>query len=183
MPNASARVRIDIVAQDLLNSGIKAGVVPIKFQETLDLNNGTSDGSIDLVYGVTESSKAASTIFSYDLVGDPNFKDSFGAPVSFVEVVLIAVKNKRTTALAYLDVGPHATNGFGRLSGSRGFWPADAAADADQGNIVAPDSWMVLYNKDGVPVGAGATDILRVTTSGVAGATNTWDLLICGRSA
>lgn len=182
MPNASARIRIDIVAQDLLSSGIKAGVVPIKFQETIDLLNGTSDGTIDLVYGVTESSKAASTIFPYDLVG-VSLQDSFGTAVSFAEVVLIAVKNKRTTALAYLDVGPHATNGFGRLASSRGFWPADAAADADQGNIVAPDSWMVLYNKDGVPAGAGATDVLRVTTSGVAGATNSWDLLICGRSA
>ena len=100
-----------------------------------------------------------------------------------MEVCLIAVRNKRTTALAYLDVGPHATNGFGRLVSSRGFWPADVGADADQGSIVAPDSWLVLYAKDGVPVTAGTGDMLRVTTSGVVGSTNTWDLLVIGRSA
>ena len=181
MPNASANIRIDITARDLLASGIKAGVIPLKFQVTTDLDNGTSDGKIDLAYGISETAKAASTIFSYDLTG--SLLDSFGAAVNFVEVCLIALRNNRTTALAYLDVGPHATNGFGRLASSRGFWPADVAADADQGSIVAPDSWLVLYNKDGVPVGAGATDILRVTTSAVAGATNAWDLLILGRSA
>jgi hypothetical protein len=41
----------------------------------------------------------------------------------------------------------------------------------------------VLYAKDGVPVTAGTGDVLRVTTSGVAGSTNTWDLLVIGRSA
>jgi hypothetical protein len=109
--------------------------------------------------------------------------NAVGGAVVFAEVCLIAVRNKRTTALAYLDVGPHATNGFGRLASSRGFWPADIAADADQGSIVAPDSWLILYNKDGVPVTAGTADILRVTTSAVVGSTNSWDILVLGRSA
>src|SRR5574343_634125 len=104
MGNASARVNIDIRAQDLLQSGIKAGVIPITFLQQLDLINGTS-----------ESSKAASSTTSYDLVGT-SLTDSFGTAVSFAEVALIAIKNTRTTALAYLQVGPHATNGFGKLA-------------------------------------------------------------------
>lgn len=181
MANSSAKINIDIQAQELLASGIKAGVIPSRFAIFQDLPNGTADGSCDLVFAKTESSIAASTITSYDLAG--SLTDSFGTTLTFVEVVLIAVRNKRTTALAYLDVGPHATNGFGRLSSSRGFWPADIAADADQGSIVAPDSWLVLYSKDGVPVTAGTGDVLRVTTSGVAGSTNSWDILVIGRSA
>jgi hypothetical protein len=181
MGTASARIAVDIRAQELLSAGIRAGVIPSNFHVLLDLTTGTADGQADLVYATTASGVAASTVTSYDLAG--SLFDSFGTTLTFVEVCLIAVRNKRTTALAYLDVGPHATNGFGRLASSRGFWPADAAADADQGSIVAPDSWLVLYAKDGVPVTAGTGDVLRVTTSGVAGSTNTWDLLVIGRSA
>lgn len=178
---ASARINIDIQALDIINSGIVAGVIPAKFLQSFDLNTGTNDGQCDLVYAKTESSIAASTITSYDLSGSLIGLNQ--ASAVFAEVCLIAIRNKRTTALAYLDVGPHATNGFGKLSASRGFWPADIGADADQGSIVAPDSWLVLYNKDGVPVTAGSGDILRVTTSAVVGATNTWDILVIGRSA
>lgn len=181
MGTSSARINIDIQALDILSAGVAAGVIPAKFLVQTDLNTGVSDGQCDLMFAKTESAIAASLITSYDLAG--SLKDSFGNTLTFVEVVLIAVRNKRTTALAYLDVGPHATNGFGRLAASRGFWPTDAGADNDQGNIAAPDSWMVLYSKDGVPVTAGTGDILRVTTSAVAGSTNSWDLLIIGRSA
>lgn len=181
MATSSARVVLDVQAIDILSAGIKAGVIPAKFQINLDLPNGTADGSIDRIFSKSESGIAASTITSYDLAGV--LTDSFGTVISFAEVCFIAIRNKRTTALAYLDIGPHATNGFGRLASSRGFWPADIAADADQGSIVAPDSWLVLYNKDGVPVTAGTADILRVTTSAVVGSTNEWDILIMGRSA
>ncbi len=178
----SATVQVNLTAlQGLVNDGLNRGVIPAQMIIDLALANGTSDGQIDLCYAVYESGKAASTVFSYDLSG--SLTNKVGASCVFAEVVLIAVWNKRTTALAYLDVGPHATNGFGRLSSSRGFWPADAAADADQGSIVAPDSWLILYNKDGVPVTAGTGDILRITTSGVAGSTNEWMLVVLGRSA
>lgn len=181
MGTSSARVLIDIQAQDLIAAGIVAGVIPAKFLEQFNLDTGTADGKCDLVYAKTESAIAASTITSYDLSG--SLLGPGGAACVFVEVALIAIRNKRTTALAYLDIGPHATNGFGRLASSRGFWPADVGADADQGSIVEPEGWLVLYSKGGVPVTAGTADILRVTTSAVVGSTNSWDLLIIGRSA
>lgn len=181
MSTPSAKVVIDVQAVEILKSGITAGVIPSKFLVNLDLNNGLTDGSIDLVYAVSESGIAASTITSYDLSG--SLKNAFGQAVVFAEVCFIALRNTRTTALAFLDIGPHATNGFGRVSSSRGFWPPDIAADADQGSIVAPDSWIVMYAKDGVPVTAATADILRVSTSSVVGSANSWDLLVMGRSA
>ena len=178
----SATVSVNVTGLQMLAAdGLNGGVIPAQFLIDMALANGTADGQIDLCYAVYESGKAASTVFSYDLSGA--LTNKVAAACVFVEVVLIAVRNRRTTALAYLDVGPHATNGFGRLSGSRGFWPADIGSDADQGSIVAPSSWLILYNRDGVPVTAGTGDILRITTSGVSGATNEWDLVVLGRSA
>jgi hypothetical protein len=184
MGNATASVSLQITARDVLTSGLARGVIPIQFAQILELNNGLADANIDLVYTDTKVAVAASNTpgQSYDLVGT-SLKDSFGASVSFAEVVLIALYNRRLDAGAYLQVGPHATNGFGRLSGSKGFWPADLAADADQGSIVGPGAWLCLFDPVGVPAGAGATDILTVITSAVAGSTNGWDLLILGRSA
>lgn len=182
MGNSSASVSLQITARDVLNSGLAHGVIPIQFTQALELNNGVTDAGIDMVYTVTESGIAASTITSYDLSGT-QLKDKFGAPLAFVEIVLIALYNRRTTALAYLDIGPHATNGFGRLATSKGFWPADIAADADQGSIVGPAGWLCLFDPAGVPVTAGTGDILRITTSAVVGSTNEWDLLILGRSS
>lgn len=181
-PN-SAKIAIDIVGYEVFTANtMQAGVIPDKLAVMLDLANGLSDGQIDLIYAVSETGKAASTAFSYDLSG--TLKDAFNRNVVLAEVCMIAIRNNRTDALAYLDIGPHATNGFGRLASSLGFWPADLAADADQGTIVAPGGgWVFLYSPAGVPVVAGTGDILRVTTSGVAGATNAWDLLVFGRSA
>jgi hypothetical protein len=109
--------------------------------------------------------------------------DSFGNVVQFAEVVLIALRNNRVDAGAYIQLAPAAANGFGRLASSKGFWPADIAADADQGNIVGPSAWLTLYDPTGVPVTAGTGDILSIITSATVGATNAWDILILGRSA
>ena len=175
MATPSARVNIDIQASDILSAGILAGVIPARFQIAQDLTSGTTDGSIDLVYAKTESGIAASTITSYDLAG--SLKSPTGDGVVFAEVCLIAVRNKRTTALAYLEVGPHGTNGFGGLNNSKGFWKSGDSS------VVGPDSWYVVYDKVGVPVTAGTADILAITTSSAVGSTNTWDVLVLGRSA
>jgi len=181
MGTPSASVLIDIKAREILSSGIKAGVIPASFYENFDLNNGTAVGSCDLWYATTTTAIAASATTQYDLAG--TLTDSFGTVITFVEIVLIAIRNKRTTALANITLKPGAATPFGCLAAGKGFWPADIAADNDQGNVVGPEGWVVLYDKEGVPVGAGATDRLDVVTSAVVGATNSWDILIVGRSA
>lgn len=182
MGNSTASISLNITARDVLNSGLAKGVIPMTFAQVLELSNGLTDSSIDLAWSATVTGGAASTTTSYDLVGTA-LKDKFGAPVSFAEVVLIAIRNNRTDAGAYLTVGPHATNGFGRLSGGKGFWVADLAADGDQGSVVGPSSWYVVFDPAGVPTVAGTGDILAVTTSGTVGSTNAWDILVLGRSA
>ena len=187
MSAATAKIVLDITAYNILSAGINAGMIPAKFQKLMDVNSGTSEGQIDLVYAKTENAKAASTTFSYDLAA--GVTDTYGSALTFVEVVLIAIKNRRQTAQATLSIGPHATNGFGALSAGRGFW--NAALGSGGGNIVMPastttndrESWLVMYSEQGVPVTAGTGDVLAVATSAVSGDTNAWDILILGRSA
>jgi hypothetical protein len=181
MGNATASVSLQITARDVLTSGLKAGVIPIQFAQAVELNNGLLDSQIDLAWSASRVAMPASATTNMDLHGA--LTDSFGNTVQFHAVVLIALRNNRTTALANLTLAPAAANGFGRLASGLGFWPADIAADADQGNVVSPGGWLVLYAADGVPVTAGTADILSITTSGVTGSTNAWDILILGRSA
>jgi hypothetical protein len=181
MGNATASVNLSITARDVLTAGLKAGVIPIQFATAVELNNGLANGQIDLAWTASRVSMPASATTNMDLHGA--LTDSFGNTVQFHEVVLIALRNNRTTALANLTLAPGSSNGFGRLAGGLGFWPADIAADGDQGNVCSPGGWLVLYAADGVPVTAGTADILSITTSAVAGDTNAWDILVLGRSA
>jgi len=180
MGNATASVSLSITARDVLNTGLKAGVIPIQFAQAVELNNGLADGQIDLAWSASRVGIAASTTTNMDLHGA--LTDSFGNTVQFAEVVLIAIRNNRTDAGAYLLLAPSTANGFGRLAAGKGFWSADIAADFDQGNIVGPGSWLVLYDAAGVPTTPGSVDILSITTSATVGSTNAWDILILGRS-
>jgi hypothetical protein len=180
MGNASASVSLSITARDVLNSGLSRGVIPIQFAQVLELNNGLLDTQIDLAWSATRVGMAASATTNMDLHG--GLTDSFGNVVQFAEVVLIAMVNNRADAGAYLLLAPAAANGFGRLSGGKGFWSADIAADTDQGNIVGPGAWLCLYDPTGVPTTPGSVDILSITTSAVAGSTNSWSILVLGRS-
>jgi ribose/xylose/arabinose/galactoside ABC-type transport system permease subunit len=181
MGNASASVSLQITARDVLTSGLSRGVIPIQFAKVLELNNGLTDASIDLVFTATRVGMAASGTTTMDLHG--GLQDSFGNTVQFAEVVLIALCNNRADAGAYLLLSPAALTPFGRLSASKGFWPADLGADADQGSIIAPLAWLCLCDPSGVPTVAGVTDTIAITTSAVVGATNGWSILILGRSA
>ena len=175
MSTASARVLMDFEIRDIINDGVRRGHLSPKMLLSLAFRNGTSDGQINKVYGVTTSDVAASTTTVVDLIG--SLTDVDGAVINFDEVVLLVIHNTRTTALAYLSVGPDATAGFGTLASSLGFW-----ADATDRSIVAPDGWLVLYSPAGVPAAAGSTDELAIITSAVAGSTNGWELIIAGRA-
>lgn len=174
-----AKIDVNVTAWQVITDGIKQGALPARFSVLADLASGTSDGQINLVYAVTETAKAASSTTTYDLTS----LTYQGETINFAEVVLVAVYNKRTTALAYITVKPKAAAPFGLLAGSKGFWPADVAADNDQGDVVGPEGWFIKYDKVGVPAANGATDGLDIVCSAVAGDTNTWDILILGRAS
>jgi hypothetical protein len=182
MGNATASVSLQITARDVLNAGLSRGVIPIQFAQVLELNNGLTDANIDLAWSTTRVGVAASTTIDVDLHGA--LTDSFGNTVQFHEVVLIALVNNRLDAGAYIVLSPAVSGApFGRLSGGKGFWPADIAADNDQGNVVGPGAWLCLCDTTGVSTSAGVTDRIQVATSATVGSTNGWSLLILGRSA
>lgn len=173
----SAKIRLELKLLELLDTGLRRGAVPTEIIEDLNLTNGTVDGKINLGYYTQASSIAASTTTVVDLVG--SVTDAEGSTIDFAEVVCILLINRRETALAWIEVGPDATNGFGARSSNLGFW-----AHASDRNQVDPYGGIFFaYSKSGVPVAAGSTDELAITTSAVSGDTNTWDLIILGRSA
>lgn len=175
MSTATGKVILSVQAIEVLNEGVKAGVIPSKVLENLDLRAGTSDGQIDLAFVATETGKAVSSTTTYDLRGGVN--DSFGDSITFKEVCLILVRNKRTTNLAYLQVGPNSSDGFGTQVLNKGFF-----ADASDRAVVGPEGWYVSYQPAGVSVDATHFN-LDVSTSTIVGDINTWDILILGRSA
>ena len=171
----SASISIDILFREVVSLTLGGGSLDKRFSVLVDAATGTSDNQINVAYATTVTGVAASTTTVYDLVG--SLTDTSGTVINFDEVVLIAIRNKSTTAANYLTVGPDATNGFGVVASNVGFW-----ADASDRNVIAADgySWMVLHCKAGVPAAAGSTDELAVITQGGTSA-NTWDIMLLGR--
>jgi hypothetical protein len=178
-----ATVQFSIRGAEVVSDGPLKGVNRRELELFLDMANGTSDGECDLVYSDQKTGIGASVTTVYDL--DTSLADLSGGALDFAEVVLIAIRNRSSTAANYLLIGPDATNGFGVVASNKGFW-----ADASDRNVVPADfnsqdgdgSWVILHSRGGVPVAAGSTDELAVITQGGT-SSNTWDLLIIGRSA
>lgn len=172
----SGKIDFNVLIDEVLGAiGDGGGVYRHKFQEAIDLANGTSNGQMNRVYTKVETGIAASTTTVYDLVGSLTDKD--GTTINFDKVDLIIVANLSTTAANYLLVGPDATAGFGVVASNVGFW-----ADASDRNVVPADgeSWLILHSKTGVPAAAGSTDELAVITQGGTSA-NTYFIMIAGR--
>ena len=178
-----ARVQYLIEGTEVVSDGPLKGVNKRELRLFLDLANGTSDGECDLMYSDQKTGIGASVTTVYDLAG--SLSDLSGTTITFVEVVLIAVRNRSSTAANYLEVGPDSTNGFGVVASNKGFW-----SDASDRNVVPADfnsddgdgSWVILHSRGGVPVSAGSTDELAVITQGGT-SSNTWDIVVIGRSA
>lgn len=173
---------LDILANELYTSGNKRGPLPAHILANARLATGTADGQINKAYYRQYTGIAASTTTSIDLIG--TLTDTSGDTINFDEVVLIFIRNLSATAVNYLEVGPHASNGFGVLASNRGVWkdasdrsiiPADSTADS-----TGSGAFFLWYNVAGVPAAAGSTDILAIVTGGSASAA-TFEVLILGR--
>ena len=175
----NGKISLDILFNEIISDGNqKRGPISSKFSVLVDLATGTSDNQINVAYAKTETGIGAGVTTVYDLIGSLTSTD--GTTLNFDEVVLVAVRNRSSTAANFLKVGPDATNGFGVLAAptaNLGFW-----ADASDRNVIVADgySWLVLHSKAGVPATAGATDELAVITDASSSA-NTWDIMILGR--
>jgi hypothetical protein len=171
----NGKVNLDILFTEVITNGMKSGVVPTRLSEIIDLPAGTQDAQINVAFAKTETGIGSAVTTSYDLVG--SLKNTEGTTINFDEVVLVAVRNKSSTAANFLKVGPDATHGFGILSGNVGIW-----ADVSDRNIIPADgdSWFVIYVKGGVAAADSTSDILDIITQSGTSA-NTWDVLFLGR--
>lgn len=167
--------------QNIVNGIVNA---PAQAQILIDMQlpNGTSNGQIDRCYFATATGIAASTTTAYDLAG--SLTDYAGTTITFAEVCLIAVRNLSTTAVNRIQCGPG--DDFGVEGSNVGFWSANTwratvNADYSTGNPNS-GSWLVMYSHGGVPVTAGTADDFSVFTQS-GSSSNTWDILIMGRSA
>lgn len=178
----SGVLSLDILASELYATGNKRGPLPARILANARLATGTADGQINKAWYKVYTGIGSSTTTSIDLVG--SLTDTSGDVINFDEVVLIFIRNLSSTAANYLEVGPHATNGFGVLASNRGVWkdasdrsiiPADSTASVTGGG-----AFFLWYNVAGVPAAAGSTDILAIVTGGSASAA-TFEVLILGR--
>ena len=136
----TASLDLNLLATELFTAGVSRGPIRTNILSNVRMATGTSDGQINKSWYKRYTGIAASTTTSIDLIG--TLLDTSGDVINFDEVVLIFVRNLSSTAVNYIEVGPHATNGFGVLASNRGVWkdvsdrsivPADSTADATGG--------------------------------------------------
>jgi len=148
--------------------------------EAITYANGEVAGKINLAAYVYASDIAASSITDYDLRA---ITDSTGlqGELEFANVSAIVVQNLRTTAMAWLKVGPKdGTSGFGILgSPTANVGLFNAGTDRV---VVPPGGCVVLASTQLIPTNVTFKD-LRIMASGVSGDTNSWKMLILGQSA
>jgi hypothetical protein len=178
----TANLDLSLIMDELITDGNTKGAPKTTLLNLVRFANGTANGQINKGWHKLYTGIAASTTTSIDLIG--TLTDRSGNVINFDEVVLIYIRNLSDTAANYLEVGPHATNGFGVLAANRGIWK-----DASDRNIIPADStsgatgggaFFLWHNVAGVPAAAGSTDILAITTGGSASAA-TFEVLILGR--
>ena len=178
----TASLDLNLLATELFTAGVSRGPIRTNILSNVRMATGTSDGQINKAWYKRYTGIAASTTTSIDLIA--TLTDTSGDVINFDEVVLIYVRNLSSVAANRLEIGPHATNGFGVLANDRGVWkdvsdrniiPSDSTADATGGG-----AFFLWYNIAGVPAAAGSTDILAIITGGSASAA-TFEVLILGR--
>lgn len=132
----------------------------------LGVESGTTATKADRVWSDTRS--AAASADTIDLLG--TLTDASGTTISFVDVLLFAIKNKSTTATENLTVGAGSNN-----------WSTWAGASGHQ--VVIPPGgafvWFAGTVDDEQPT-AGTGDILTIDPGSD---TISYDIIVLGRSS
>ena len=164
MSTHNAIFQLDLEVRELLSSGIEKGIFTRKLAELVHLVNGTSNGQINKSLYQRRTTTLASTA----LLG--GFTDEDGVAMNFDEVVLMAIRNRSTTAANYLTLA--SADNFGLIATPPGFWTA-----ATDTLVIPANSLWVGYWIDGIPCAAGS-DNIDIT---VAAGADPYDLVILGR--
>ncbi len=150
-----------------LGSGAQSSSLRHIFADTLNMATGTAANKSDVVYSIS-TTVATGVPDAYDLLGSLTSVLN-GAAISFVEVTLIAIRNKSSSTGEIIVVG----------AGSN---PIDTVFSAAGDSIdIGPGGLFVWSSPvDGAAPTAGTADIITLTTSATS---ISYDLLIVGRSA
>lgn len=141
--------------------------------------NGVGVGQNDRVWSTRIDLAAAATAIidlaplSVDVGAGPvPQSDVYGNAVTFVEVTMIAIRNRETTAgQQILRFGPAAVNPF--------LW---LFVDATDQVVIVPDGAYCQWSDEAQTVNPGAADSIRLINTDGANATM-FDIIIVGRSA
>lgn len=154
--------------------------LPVGISSAIKLPNGDAVGEVNAAAYIRAEGVAASANVDYDLRA---LTDSTGltGEQEFASVTAVVLRNRRSTALAWLKLGPKDGTNGALIIGSPGANKGLFNSGTDR-LVVPPNGLAVLYSGEAIPLSATFKD-LRVTCSGVTGDTNAWDLLILGVSA
>lgn len=154
--------------------------IPVGISTKLTLPNGEAVGEVNAAAYIRAENIAASANVDYDLRA---LTDSTGitGEQEFASVSAVVIRNRRSTALAWLKFGPKDGTNGALIIGSPGANKGLFNAGTDR-LVIPPNGIAVLYSGEAIPTSATFKD-LRVSCSGVTGDVNAWDLLILGVSA
>lgn len=162
----SGQLDVRFLINEFFTGSVRNGSVKHELELSKPWSGTTRKG-----YSDTQSGIGASVSTPYDLSGALTDRSPDAATLNFDKVYAIAVRNNGAFPI---EVGPAASNGFGILSGTEGFWSSSSAR-----SIVPPGGHLVLQSEAGVPAVNGASDQLNVITQSGSSA-NGWDILIIG---
>ncbi len=175
----STDLLIDLVARELEPdpaSQNKRGSITNQLRQQTALGSGVTAGAADLAFSDRRLLTPGGSD-NLDLAG--GLSDSFGNTLTFVNLKLIAIRNRSTVAGDVVHVGPQSiANAFA------GFWAAASDASLVHPGIAADDlGWLVLYAPAGLAVGAGASDVLGIRDTTGVSLTYAYDVLLLGTSS
>lgn len=154
------------IAASYSGTGLAPAIAQLAAQDAISLETGTLSNQGDLLYASTQTLTASSTL-NLDLSG--SLTDPLGTVIAAVEIVAILIRSLQANT-TNLTIG-NGTNPF--------VGPFGAAAHTAQ---VQPGGvFMAVAPKTGWTVTAATADILRIVND--AGASNTFSVIIIGRSA
>ena len=161
---------ITVQVSGTFTSGIDLGTasLPISHVYTDSLANGTAIDQVDLYFSDNRS-VVTGTPDNIDLAAV--LTSVYGATITFVQVKLLLIKNKSTTAGEILTVGGHATAAFKN-------WVGDVTDTIK----IPPNGMFMTYGPAATAFAVTATTFDMLAVAAVAG-TISYDIVILGTSA
>ncbi|MAH47942.1 hypothetical protein CMI37_19125 [Candidatus Pacearchaeota archaeon] len=170
MATSGSATIIVAVAETLDTPENRSGTIYDAMRPVYSWTDGLLAGQNDLVWSDRRTVVAGATD-TIDLNGG-GLTDAFGNAVNFVEVTMIAIRNRETTAATRtLRFGPAAANPF--------LW---LFVDASDQVVIVPSGAYCQWSDEAQTVTPGVSDSVRIINTDLANGV-TYDIIVSGRSA